>query len=437
MRIRIGRKGESVSVSQIISLAVIFFVLFFSFFSPIYKSFGIVGYFFAILLLAVNFDKAFLKQLLPALLFATTTLLLLLISGRFSERGFNAPIVHAAKFNMLFLVLVIAVYMKKSEKKIGKSILWFSLLVLSVSILISLYYVFKIDKYAIRYNESFGYPRVLRFEQTYSICIFCVALFFALFSAKKTFCSRKRCLAVLFLFLLFAACLGVSLFTTALLIAVIGIFLALVVRIYQKHVRAFWILLLLAILILVTVTTLSEQVSKLIYRLTENMNWIIRLRVRGIADAIFSTNLSTEYSMERRSELASYSWETFKSHPIFGIGYREFGYEIIGMHQEWIDLMGTFGIVGTLLFAIMFCYYVRIIYKQCDNQIDRSSFIVCLCMFLALGVLNPCLSFPVLFALLCVAPNVSLLIRSRAAADIRQTSGLQEHMECELSKQSM
>lgn len=418
MRIRIGKKGDSISISHIFSLAIIFFILFFSFFSPVYKSFGLVSYFFAVLLLLLNFKKQFLKQMLPALLFATTTLLLVLFSGRFLERGFNAPISHATKFNVLLLTLVIGCYLKTAGKQFRKHIFWFILFVLSVSILISLYYIVKIDKYAIRYNESYGYPNVLRFEQTYSICFFCVALFFALLSAKKGLSCWKRRLAVLLLLLLFAACLGVSLFTTALLIVVFGIFLAVIVRLYQKHIRAFWTLLLFAILILFTIMAFSEQVSKLIYRMTENMNWIIRLRVRGIADAIFSTNLSTEYSMERRSELASYSWETFKSHPIFGVGYREFGYGIIGMHQEWIDLLGTFGIIGTLLFATMFSYYVWNVYKRCDNQIDRSCFIVCLCMFLVLGVLNPCLSFPVLFALMCVAPNVSVLILSRGTDDI-------------------
>ncbi len=407
------KRIHTLTLNQIFAMPIIVFFIFFAFFSPLTRSFGNIRYFFAILLMIVTFNNKSIARIIPIFIFSSVVLLMLVLSGRFSERGFNAPISHETHFTALFMVSVIAEYLKKSDDEIKRFIIRFTLLLLTISTLVSIYYVLRVNQYAIRFNEAYGFTRVLRFSQTYSICMICMPMFLYLIythnNKTKLLGSRMIICALLILFI---CCIVVSLFATAVFLLSMGFLIIWSSRIYKSNRIAFLLLVMLIVLFFIVVCIIPDQFAEFIYRNTEDINWIIKLRIRGITDLVFGTDLSPEYSMERRTELASYSLNTFKEHPILGIGYNEFGYGVIGMHQEWLDMLGTFGLFGTIMFAVVFIPFLMGIYKQCPNQLDRNSYIVCLCMFFVLGFLNPCLSFQVLFVILCVAPNISSLLKT-------------------------
>lgn len=399
------------SLNNAIMAAVVTVLLAFYYFSPLTKSFGLIRYFLSIFMLLVTYTRKSLTRVLPTFLFTSAVLLLLVLSGRLSERGFNAPISHATHFTAWLIVTVIAEYLKRAGKELQRYFIQLALFFLSVSTLISIYYVLRVNQYAIRFNEAYGLTNVLRFSQTYAICLLSDCLFFVIL------CTRKQKTAsihswLFFVFALFTICIILSLFATALILMLIGMLLGIAILMHDRHKIALVILIGLAILLGILVLGFPEQIANLIYSLTENLNWIIRLRVRGIVDLLLQTDLSTEYTMERRTELAFYSLTTFRNHPLLGIGYRGFGYGIIGMHQEWFDLLGTFGLFGTILFAAIFGTYLRSIYLSCVDTMDKRTFLLCLCLFLVLGFLNPCMSFQVLFVLMCVAPHVSSLVKT-------------------------
>lgn len=398
-------------INDLLAITIIVFLLFFTFLSPVTRSLWLVRFCSGVVLLLLAYDRRSIVNTLPLFVFSSMVLIELYLSGRIDERGFNAPVSHVTHFTGLFSVAAMAQYMKNTDRRLKSMIIRFALSLLLISAFISLYYVLRVDVYAIRFNEGRGYMNVLRFSQTYSICIICALLLSLILYSRKNRITKAYSKYYVFMLIVYVICIFLSLFATATLLMAFGMGLTILAH-YFKNKQQLIILIIAINLAILLVIAFSEQIALLIYKLTENLNWVLRLRIRGIVDIVFGTSLSPEYSMQRRSELASYSLTTFKEHPFFGIGYGKFGYGVIGMHQEWFDLLGTFGMVGAIFFLVALGIFLKSIYSHCTNALDRSGFMISVCMLFILGFLNPCLSVPVLFSVLCIAPNTSALIHS-------------------------
>lgn len=403
LAVRISQNG---SITKKLTYLIVTVSLFLTFFSYTKSSFGIECIILTAVILLLNLKARCITELFPFMVICGITTIMYAFSGQTSARGFNAPVNHMLKFVYLMFAVALSIGMRELSREVrAKAIKWMLASVL-ISVLISSYSAIFVDRYAIRYPEERGFKNVVDFAQFYGICLVICALAFVLLRYRKKYAIWKEVLYCVPVILFIA----VSLYATGVLITVFGIGLGFALHKYDssKTKAALWAFFLILLLGLMMI--FSTQISDWIYRITEPLNWILKDRLRSVADTIFRTNHNLLYSYDRRDELAGYSLTTFQNHPLFGIGYKGYGYGVIGGHQEWQDLLGVFGIVGTVILGVALLFLIKTTAKNIDNRIDLHAFYIAVIVFFILGFLNPCLNLPVLTAVFVVAPNISLII---------------------------
>ena len=409
MKIRIPRIGLRGSLTRVMTYCIALVSTFMIFFSFNNTSWGSVCIVATLVLIILNCRYDYLKPLFPFVLVCGITMLLLFMSGRASERGFNAPVNNALKYIHLMFVVALSIAMKKMSRQERHTILKWTMVSLTISVLISLYYLLRVDIYAVRFSELRGFPMVIGFDQFYGLCMFLCVLFFTVISCKQ----GKNKTKYIVLIIIWLACVGLSLLVTGLLLAVMGIALGLAVAKYNES-KSKTILWVIAIIILgFVVLVFRTQISDWIYSITDSMNPFLKDRLRSVTDTLLRTDHNIAYSYDRREELAGYSMSTFRNHPLFGIGYKYYGYGIIGCHQEWQDMLGVFGLFGATVFVILMICHSRYLLKGMDNEIDKSAYFIALLVYIVFGFLNPCLTPPSLSVLFIVAPNASCIFPQR------------------------
>lgn len=402
-KLQISFEGTNTNILTTIIASICMFVAFFSFYK---SSIGIECLVVSVIIIALNIKRSNIINYFPYLLFCAVTIFLLLISGQFDVRGFNSPINHTMKFVYLLLTVALVIGIKELPKSNKRKVLKWTLVSIIISTITSLYYVFFVDKYAIRYQDMKGFDNVIDFSQFYGICLISCVLVFLVLNYRKQFSLWIQLIVLVIMFV----CIGVSLYVTGVLLCLMGIALSYAIYKFDQSKSKAMIGVITLIGLLFVVFLFGNQISDWIYDVTEPLNWILKDRIRSVADTVFRTDHNILYSYDRRDELAEYSLTTFRENMVFGIGYKTYGYGIIGCHQEWQDMLGVFGIVGTSIFALLMFHLFNYVKRNIDNIIDLHSFYIAMILFLILGFLNPCLNLPVLFAVFVIAPNISLLV---------------------------
>ncbi len=392
--------------SKFLAYLIIWISLFVAFSSFNKSSFGTVYILLTMMLLVLNFSIKNIADLMPFMIVCGLAILLLLISGKMSERGFNAPINHALKFVYLMFTAALSIGIRGLSNRKKAVVIRAVLCSVTISIVISLYYVIFVDRYAIRYFETRGFTTVIDFSQFYGICVLLCVLMFSIFSYYR----KYPVVTYLFLCGLLILCVGLSLYATGVLLCAFGIALGFAFHKYRQNKKRTVVWALIAACLLSIVFLFRVEVSDLVYDMTESLHWVLRDRLRSVADMIFRTDHNLPYSHDRREELAEYSINTFRENPIFGVGYQGYGYGVIGSHQEWHDLLGVFGLTGMAVFLILIFKLSRQVIRTLDNKTDLYSFYIALILFILLGFLNPCLNLPVLSAVFVIAPNMSRIV---------------------------
>jgi len=413
-------RGKLIISGASVSFLLVYASTVFVFFSLTGDRLNRAGLLLAVVLFVLNLRSKTIYRTIPSLFMALTALALLVLSGNRGLRGFGAPIGHAYKFVYVFLIITISCIVSGYDQERKRRVVMLSLITFAITCVLSLFYVFTVSVFAIRYAGDLtpvyglettvsSFPLVAKFGQCYAapLLLGCLTVLWMRAKHLKSRCSiiLKLCFVV---FLLFT---GFSLLTSAMLLSVVGLLMAWLICIYtEKNYKLAGVVLLFVIAVSLMVI-FRQQVSDALYRITEPLNWVIKDRLRYVFDKLLGTahNFS-EYAHEDRDYLVACSWNSFISHPILGVGYSRFGYGVIGSHHEWVDLLGTFGLVGVIGFLCVFGGYAIGLYKRIDSRTDRLAFLVCSFLFAILGFLNPCLSPSILFVLLVVAPNISSVL---------------------------
>ncbi len=198
-------------------------------------------------------------------------------------------------------------------------------------------------------------------------------------------------------FLVFCVVLGVmmvfSQITFAVLLAIALVFGMLILReSTAKTVIASLVILIIALLVLI------------------NLEGILNFAVQVSNDAgldFLSTKLGDLQTLllyrnavgdaSSRGELYGRSFDTFLHSPIAGllIGGKA-GLDNIGYHSDFLDMMGTFGLVGLIVMIISVSKYFSFL-RRVESDTKRELMIIMI-GFLVLFVLNPVFNSPQIFA---------------------------------------
>ena len=401
-RFIISRKGR-----QLCSFTILFVTIFIVFTSLNKESFGTECILLTVVLFLLNTKPQNFATLLPFLVTMGIVLTVLWLSGKFSERGFNAPIKHALKFVSLAFTVALSNVMQGLSDKDKLTVLKTAFISIGISSIISLYNLIFVYEYAIRYPDYRNITTTLNFNQYYAICIVLCIIVFAM-----SWFNYYKIKKYLLFCLLLVAVVALSRMVTGMLICVLGIAVGFTIRKYTQSKEKFFLLAMGMFIMLGIVFLFRNAISDWIYNVSESMNWIVRDRLRSVADMALGTHHNNEYSYGRREELMGYSMTTFRNNPLLGVGYKGYGYGVIGCHQEWPDMLGIFGIVGMGVFIGLIIMFIKHIKKSISNKLDLQSFRIAILLFVVLGFLNPCISMPTLCAVFIIAPNISIIIPS-------------------------
>ena len=377
-------------------------------------SMGTIELAIAIMTFLLCFKNCKMQRAIPILILVGCVLFMLFFSGQRSATGFNAPIKHALKFvHLLFAFVSYLFFRYASSEKEKKTLIYVVFFAAAASCLRSIYLVYTGNDYAIRYAARYGYSSdVAGFSQIYGVPLLIVIVWSLLFNGKKKKFKEKLLLIVLLAIYLYF--IYVSLMATALMLTVIGILLFVLVKMLRKNATTSIIVLIsLLFMAMLVIFVFPNQIMSMVIKLTENMNYVVQNRIRYVFQSVLNVSSGIAYNHERREELAAYSLNTFKEHPIFGVGYSGYGYGVIGCHQEWPDMLGVFGLLGSIVVWGIIIRMIMVTYKGLGTHEEKDLFLVLAVMFGILGFLNPCLGSPLLFALFVIAPNVKVLFRSR------------------------
>ena len=375
---------------------------------------GTIEFLISLSIMLFGFNNYRMAKVLPIAVLTFFVLLMLVLSGKMGQTGFNAPIKHALKFvHLLFAFVCFSFFNYGANIKQKKFFVITVLLAAAISCIQSIYLVFAGNDYAIRYASRYGFSAegVAGFSQIYGIPALVLIVSSTLFNdRKKTFWQKVLLILLLGIFFYF---IGVSLFTTALLLTVLGIVFFMFLKMLRRDARTTLIIMMASIVLaLMIIFVFSDQTMSLIKDLTSGMNYISRDRIQFIAGKLLLVSSDLTYSYDRRLELAGYSLQTFEDNPFFGVGYFEYGYGVIGCHQEWADLLGVFGLFGSTIVIIVLLGMFASLFRVLKTQEEKDLFFVLITMFIVLGFLNPCLGSPFLLALFVVMPNAKYLFYS-------------------------
>lgn len=361
-------------------------------------------------ILFLNYRDEHYVPVIPVTLLCVGTLFLLAITGRFGERGFNAPIANAYKYAFLFICAVLSVFTLGLDEQRKALVVKAAIMVYVFTELISIYYAVFVNEEAIRYAHRLGFRFVAIFDQVFAAPLAMSCLVLMLRKGNLSWFDKWFAVGGVVITGLFSFLSGIM---TCFLLTAIGASAAFVLS--AKGSKKKYVFILLAVIIVCAVVYVyRQQISDAIYRITENLAPDFRRRIRYVTDEMLGTEHYNEgYEHEGRERLIEVSVNSFKRSPIFGVGYWEYGILTIGAHTEWIDMLGVFGLVGTALFGISAFILCRSIFLRIDNKTDRISFLISLGITFVLGFIDPCLMMPVMMMAFVVAPNISSVAESR------------------------
>lgn len=257
----------------------------------------------------------------------------------------------------------------------------------------------------------------------YALCILVPVIIQSILQSKSN--AQKTLLFLSCLFMTFI--IVKSLFTTAVLITIIGLIWAFTNRWNTKRKIAALLIIIPSCIIL------YEFIPLIIQSISSEDNNVMMRRFEEINSLLSGNNLSQSEDFYSRVMLTVQSLETFLEHPIFGVGplvnFSFYGMEKMGVgsHAEWFDIFARYGIFAIF---IVLCFF-----QATPRTVKKS---ISVPLFVIIGFLNPNISFPIIFATFCLSPLLYNLIYRKSGhrycninvERIRSTNDKTKNLKC-------
>lgn len=173
-----------------------------------------------------------------------------------------------------------------------------------------------------------------------------------------------------------------SFLMTAIILAIVGAALSVFYRrdksLFNLAIKTTFTVLILAVLFLFNYNRIYNYAVNI-----GNKETIQRLEeVKGV----LTGNLSQGSDLGSRNNLRTVSFNTFLSHPIFGVHHKyidEVNESVIGNHAQWIDDLARYGMFSVLMY--LFLYYAL------KKQYRDTNILLPVLFYVITGFLNPLL----------------------------------------------
>lgn len=316
-------------------------------------------------------------------MFAVIVFLRCVISGRFSL-GYYEPGKLLLLLYLLFFYYSLFIYIssRKSKNNYYTICLYSILLSLFISNLVSIFYELFIYRHVIREALNSIYIGSGDFELVYANVLFIGLSVYYLLNNKLT----KKYFYVFCTLLSSILLVIISDFMIAIIFAILFCILAIYFKYVKKMLPLFIFSLVLIFLILIFRTQISDLVIYIsdLNLLSEYMNMKLEFIANFLNGSGFTESLGT------RIMLITMSITAFIKYPFFGIPYTLYNGETLGLHTEWFDNLGYYGIIGTFVVFLIYYSIYKYISNHCEN--DKTYAKLAFLSIFLLGFMNPILS---------------------------------------------
>lgn len=360
----------------------------------------IAVFFVWVLLISIYKPKLFSKCIKVSLLSIAIMIIVLLrcIIADKTDMSYFSPMQSVIQRYQFIVYPTMYSYIISLDKIKKKKL--FNLFVLSagVTLVVSLYYILRIDPQAIRNTQGVSYFGVGDFQFVYALAILSGP--FLMFIKNRKEKSESYVFYLLF-FMLSAICIILCNLVTSVVIMALSIAIT-----YYTYSNRSYLRIALIILAGVVISLKNQWASLLRSIAARNIfYWSTNNKLIAIANLISGSggNLDT---LASRARLSKISLESFKSHPFLGINFANHESGVVGCHAQWADDLARFGIIGNLFIWINYIYVVRYVLKNCYCNQVRNSMISSFIIFVILGFLNPSLSGTILMCIFIIIPSM-------------------------------
>lgn len=178
----------------------------------------------------------------------------------------------------------------------------------------------------------------------------------------------------------------------------------------NKTKLVFYMKILSLLFIVIFLILTRKNIGNFILNVTAGNLDVLSLRFRDIGYALTS-GVGNSGQLALRLEIPLKSVSAFLTNPIIGRGY-EYGYRAIeaynyiGGHGEWVDALGKYGLVGSLLYFSIFVTFIGK-ERRISKGIIPPTYVI---VFVLLGLFNPLVNFQSMYAMLFLIPSLSLFL---------------------------
>ena len=203
---------------------------------------------------------------------------------------------------------------------------------------------------------------------------FSIPLFIAYFKEVKA--KKKERLLYLGLIVLFLGGIIMSQYTSALVIAAVGIFMAIFGS--KKFKRSIFILI---IIMTILVILPKDYIADSVLFTSENIRGdALKSRLLDMSVTLNESSGETETHMDRRAARIPYLLSNFLESPFYGSG-KSSG------HVYWLDILSRFGILGILPLFLLIKYQIMKNFAVFSEP-DKIYYVLSMILFIALGFMK-------------------------------------------------
>ena len=318
-----------------------------------------------------------------------------MFSGRI-EYIVYSPLLYGIKLYHLVVFYFIFLYLMEVDLKIKKRILNIVLLSFCISNIISIIYVFTVNRDAIRAGLSNIYFACGDYElANANVFLFSVLLYCIL---------KKKYLTNIFLTITALITCAVMVAVSNLMTSIIMLIVALVVAIYFSRNNQVYKLILFFAVSFILIFIFRNTIANILFFLGENhfISEYMGVKMINIANIL---NGATEGvgTLGSRITQISLSISTFLSYPLFGVPFFLFGQETIGYHDQWFSDLATVGIFGIII-IILILHNIKKNLAYYSNNCKTIS--IAFTMLVIMGFFNPDFLGAIFVVIFVVSPLI-------------------------------
>lgn len=216
-------------------------------------------------------------------------------------------------------------------------------------------------------------------------------------------CKNKLVkIATAVFFIVGVVCLIMSTYTTSLLLLFVGVIVALI---NMKKGRKSRIISYITVIIALIIS--SQIIGNILVNI-ELSSETLTARLREIGQLLLNGDVGL--NIEARLKYLTNSWNAFTQSPLLGTNFVQGSAVTVGTHSEWLDILGSYGLIGGIPLFATLIYKFRSVGKYIKEKTGFRAYGAILFVLFLFGFLDPIIrTYHMGMALFLIIPGMMFI----------------------------